>query len=557
MMKSSLISINEIYTFYARLPIYALSSTMLLAVAFLFVILLLRSQAIKTCLSSLLSRIINIVLRSCYPIKHVENGRDLPSLPYVFPNGQGNTEKFLHGRTKSANWEREYGGLYRLWAGIKGEVVLTKHTHVETVFHDSNKHTKAHANDSGYLMDRLLGSCLGLISGSPWNAVKSGVEAPFLHRSASTYVTDIQDFTKAYMRALNAESEPLRDHGKLHPVHDLKLLPFLFVARIIYGSLSAELEKELRELIPLREELFKSVVGGGITRFSIARFLPLPAIRALRDFKRRWAEWNDKAHAYALQTKRAEATPIIGMYRCVDEGTITREQLLQTLDEMLFANIDVTMGGISWTLVFLAAHPSVQKMLRSEIQTSSSHAASRNAYLLSSWTTTPTLLGACILESARLRPLAAFSVPQSCPTPRVLDGFEVPAGTNFVVDSYALNIRDPFWGPDRERFRPQRWLERHKSGRDLRYRYWRFGFGPRTCLGKYVAEFLLRAVVVEVLENWSISLETTEQQRSKEVESENGCDRKEEEDMDWPWDDEMWIHHPDLFLKCRPLTRPT
>ncbi|KAI1458185.1 putative cytochrome P450 oxidoreductase GliC-like protein [Annulohypoxylon moriforme] len=522
-------------------PFYFSSCTILLAVAFSVAILALRNQTVKTQLTYLLSRAIDIVLRNRYQIKHVENRSDLPSLPYIFPNGQGNTEKFLHGRVKSAKWESEYGGLYRLWSGIKGEVVLTRHDHVEAVFNDSHKHTKAHANNSGYLMDRLLGSCLGLISGSPWNAVKSCVEAPFLHRSAITYITDMQEFTKSYIRALSEKNEMLREHGKLHPVRDLKLLPFLFVARIVYGPLNAELERELRDIIPHREELFKSVIGGGITRFPIAQFLPLPAIRALHDFKKRWAEWSDRAHAYALEAEKAEI-PIIGMYKCVDEGKMTREQLLQTLDEMLFANIDVTMGGMSWTLVFLAANPAVQKILRSEIQAHSSDPAMRSAYLLSSWATKPTLLGACILESSRLRPLAAFSVPQSCPTPRVLDGYEIPAGTNFVVDSYALNIRDPFWGNDRERFLPQRWLERHKGGRDLRYRYWRFGFGPRTCLGKYVAEFLLRTVVVEILENWQISLEA-----AKEVSGDN------EDEMNWPWDDEMWIHHPDLFLRCKPL----
>lgn len=47
---------------------------------------------------------------------------NLPSLPYIFPNGQGNVEKFLRGRANSAKWEVEYGGLYRLWSGMSGEV---------------------------------------------------------------------------------------------------------------------------------------------------------------------------------------------------------------------------------------------------------------------------------------------------------------------------------------------------------------------------------------------------------------------------------------------------
>ncbi|KAI1758249.1 cytochrome p450 monooxygenase GliC [Xylaria castorea] len=495
----------------------------------------------------LISRVANIILLLCHPIKHVEHARNLPSLPYIFPNGQGNVEKFLRGRANSLKWEREYGSLYRLWSGMNGEVVLTKPAHVEAVFRDSHNHTKAHANNSGYLMDRLLGSCLGLISGKPWSAVKSGVEAPFLHRSMGQYARDVQDFTSAYMRRLRKDSDAFGQQGNLHPVRDLKLLPFLFVAKVVYGPLSEDLERDLIDLISPREDLFKSVIGGGITRFTFSRLLPLPAIRALRDFKDRWAQWNNRAHAHALKGPGTSILPVISMFRVVKDGKITREQLLQTLDEILFANIDVTMGGLSWTLVFLAAHPAVQKALRSEIRERSSNEATRNNYLLSSWTSTPTLLGACILEAARLRPLAAFSVPQSCPSPRILDGFEIPAGTNFVIDSYALNIRDPFWGEDRDTFRPERWLERQKSGRDLRYRYWRFGFGPRTCLGKYLAELILRSVVVEILENWHIALKATTGQRDKAAEGDDS--KASNEDMSWPWDDEMWIHSPDLLLK--------
>ncbi|GAW26922.1 putative cytochrome P450 monooxygenase [Rosellinia necatrix] len=156
------------------------------------------------------------------------------------------------------------------------------------------------------------------------------------------------------------------------------------------------------------------------------------------------------------------------------------------------------------------------------------------------------------LEAARLRPLAAFSVPQSCPSPRILDGFEIPAGTNFIIDSYALNIRDPFWGVDREKFRPGRWLERHKSGRDLRYRYWRFGFGPRTCLGKYLAELIIRSVIIEILGNWHVDLEDITAQQKDMVEKDDG--KAGDEKMSWPWDDETWIHSPQLLIRCRPLT---
>lgn len=47
-----------------------------------------------------------------------------------------------------------------------------------------------------------------------------------------------------------------------------------------------------------------------------------------------------------------------------------------------------------------------------------------------------TLLLALMLEFARLKPLAAFSIPQAAPTHRVVGGFLITTGTNFVVDIY-------------------------------------------------------------------------------------------------------------------------
>jgi gliotoxin/aspirochlorine/mycotoxins biosynthesis cytochrome P450 monooxygenase len=158
--------------------------------------------------------------------------------------------------------------------------------------------------------------------------------------------------------------------------------------------------------------------------------------------------------------------------------------------EMLFANLDVTMGGVSWNLVLLAAHSEQQEQLVEEI---CSHAEDLQAYISSS----STFLAACVFESARLKPLAVFSVPQSAPTDRVLDGFVGPAGTSFIVDSYALNLNEAFWGKDAAAYHPERFLQR--TGAAIRYNYWRFGFGPRQCLGKYVADLLIRSLFVCLL----------------------------------------------------------
>ena len=114
-----------------------------------------------------------------------------------------------------------------------------------------------------------------------------------------------------------------------------------------------------------------------------------------------------------------------------------------------------------------------------------------------------TVLARSILECARLKPVAAFSIPQSAPTSRMVGDFLIPAGSNFVVDTHALNIRNPFWGDDSTQYRPERFVSCTPS--QMRYHYWRYGFGPRQCLGKYLVDLIIKVIVVHLVEDRRLS----------------------------------------------------
>lgn len=406
--------------------------------------------------------------------------------------------------------------------------ILTHPEDVRTVFNDSNKHTKAVNNNAGWLMGEILGKCVGLISGTDWQTLRMVTQGPFLHNNSAAYIPFIERWTRDHF-------ESLRVHGRLsqgliNPVEDLKMLPFRIVGEIIYGELSPDMETELMTLIPIRESLFRQMIVGRVSRFQISRYLPIKANRMLSEFKKRWTTFNERV--YEESSEKAGDTPFLQMYKEVQNGTISYEQLLQTLDEVLFANLDVTIGGISWNLLFLGGVQDAQSDLRTEIMTHKrdAHGAQKQweRYLQSS----STLLAASILESARLRPLAGFSIPQAAPTDRTVGGYVVPAGTNFVIDAYALNVRNSYWGDDRTQYRPTRFLERNAA--EIRYHYWRFGFGPRTCMGRYVVDLILRVILAHLVENYTLSLLGNA--------------------GDWDRNAETWITHPTSDVRCEKLT---
>ncbi|RHZ46032.1 cytochrome P450 [Aspergillus thermomutatus] len=488
------------------------------------------SGMITNVFKDILSKVLDYYLTRRYPISHEVTGRPLPGSPYRWPNGQGDADKFLDGIENRQAWAQEHGNVYRIWAGMKPEDashhiyrVLQKPEHVKLVFRDSDRHTKASNNDSGYLMGELLGQCLGLISGSDWRALRRVSEPTFRHGTAVEYIVRIQQRVNAYCAA----HQGLRS-GTIDPVADFKFLPFLIIADILYGPVTSDMEEELCQMASERERLFRFVIKGGLTRYTWSRYLPSDANRALKSFQAQWRSFNQAAFQRARDQKRTE-TPVYQLFEAVRVRQVSAANIYQTLDEMLFANLDVTMGALSWNLVFLAADLDAQERLFQEIMTKAREGEQMMQYVQSS----STYLASCILESSRLKPLASFSVPQAAPTDRVIDGYVVPAGTSFIVDSYALNVENEFWGPDRHEYRPARFEQLSTS--ETRYHMWRFGFGPRQCLGRYVADLMLRLFLLHLVQNWTLRLPASEGASSE----------------DWKRDLESWITHPRVHLMCK------
>ncbi|ELQ44764.1 cytochrome P450 monooxygenase [Pyricularia oryzae Y34] len=458
-----------------------------------------------------------------------------------WPNGQGDDGKFLSGIENSARWRAKHGSVYRIWSGMHPEVVLTEPGQLSAVFKDSDKHTKAPANNSGAYMDRLLGKCVGLISGQEWRRVRGVVEGPFGFHAASS-----PSSSKGIERIVARHFEELARTGRLrngliHPAEDLKMLPFWVVCEALYGRLPDRLVRELNSMAPLREGLFRHVMQGGLARFGWAAWLPTAANAEMDEFQRRWTAFNEAAYEFAKAQQQQPSNnssphdklpPIVDMVDKMRAGHITQEHLLQTLDESLYANLDVTTGSLSWNLVFLAANRDVQVRLRAELQAASDQSPqSKEAYLRSD----ATLLHACVLESSRLKPLAAFSVPQAAPSARTVEGYVVPAQTSFVVDSYAINIHSDTWAPDNAAYRPERFLGKGGGGSELRYKFWRFGFGPRQCMGKYLADNIIRRTLAHVVLGFELGWA--------------------DEGEDWSRARDMWITHPDFCIRCTKSTQ--
>lgn len=92
-------------------------------------------------------------------------------------------------------------------------------------------------------MGQILGQCVGLLSGQKWRNLRSVTEKAFSRTASKNYISLIEARTKSYFK--ERQNSTTFSQGLLDPAEDLKLLPFLIVAEIIYGNLSSELESML------------------------------------------------------------------------------------------------------------------------------------------------------------------------------------------------------------------------------------------------------------------------------------------------------------------------
>lgn len=91
---------------------------------------------------------------------------------------------------------------------------------------------------------------------------------------------------------------------------------------------------------------------------------------------------------------------------------------------------------------------------------------------------------ACIHEALRIHPAVNFPMPRVVPAPGLaVSGHFLPAGTEIGANAWVQHRNKDVFGPDVEKFRPDRWIDNPNHA--LMMRHWMpFGGGLRICIGK-------------------------------------------------------------------------
>lgn len=183
---------------------------------------------------------------------------------------------------------------------------------------------------------------------------------------------------------------------------------------------------------------------------------------------------------------------------------------------------------MTWATYSLLRHAQALQAMRKELGehfSMSEDKISVNWDILNSGALPFTL--AIFYETLRLYPPVPIELKE-CTKPSIFpDGTALPQDTVVMWIPWAMGRSKRIWGDDADAFKPERWLETNDRGIETvisktAYEFPVFNGGPRTCLGKKMAELLGVKIISSML--WRYNF--------KEVEV--GADRKSQNSLTLP-----------------------
>uniref|UniRef100_A0A670YAD8 Cholesterol side-chain cleavage enzyme, mitochondrial n=1 Tax=Pseudonaja textilis TaxID=8673 RepID=A0A670YAD8_PSETE len=179
------------------------------------------------------------------------------------------------------------------------------------------------------------------------------------------------------------------------------------------------------------------------------------------------------------------------------------EDIKASITEMMAGGVDTTSITLQWALYELARAPQLQDQLRSEISAAKASSQGDVAKMMKS---TP-LLKATIKETLRYKMLKKkyiFPVGQL-----LIWNVDIVILADAILNLILVQVglyamfRDSRFFSKPLQFNPERWIKTEDS------KYFRglsFGFGPRQCLGRRIAELEMQLFLIHMLEKFKIEI---------------------------------------------------
>ena len=157
------------------------------------------------------------------------------------------------------------------------------------------------------------------------------------------------------------------------------------------------------------------------------------------------------------------------------DDSITDHAVMATLIDLILAGTDTTASVMSWVVAYLTTYPKYQTEIQEELKKSNSSQT----------------LDMVLKEVLRIRPVAAIAVPHLTTEEVTVQGYTIPANSMIIANLWGA-MRDKDFCQDPLDFQPERWQNGDLDN------FIPFGVGPRECVGKSLANMILKMALPKI-----------------------------------------------------------
>jgi cytochrome P450 len=339
----------------------------------------------------------------------------------------------------------------------------------------------------------LLGNGLLTGEGEFWQAQRKLIQPAFRHENITTYARTMRD-TAAAMLAGWRDGETRDINGEMMSA------TLDIVAKSLFGS---DVSGDTRGVGQAMAVVMEQFIGQANLAFVLPEKIPIPKSARLR----RSMKHLDEVVYKLIRTRRAaprHSGDLLGtLLEVQDErgSRMTDKQLRDEIMTLFLAGHDTTANALSWTWYLLAQNPEKEEVLFAELRAVLGSRAPSAADLVRLPYTEMV-----IKESMRLYP-PAWGVGRRAIRDFELDGYRIPAGTNFFLLQWVTQ-RDERFFPEPQRFEPERWRDDPiRNGKLPRFAYFPFGGGPRVCMGAGFAMMEATLLLATIAQRFRLTLE--------------------------------------------------
>ncbi|NWT97504.1 CP1A4 protein, partial [Urocynchramus pylzowi] len=311
----------------------------------------------------------------------------------------------------------------------------------------------------------------------------------------------------------------MEEQESLDPTQYLVVSVANVICAMCFGKRYEHEDRELLSLVNLGNE-FGEVAGGSHPADFIPalRYLPSRAMQVFKDVNRRFNAFVQKIVQEHYSTFDKEhirdiTDSLIGHCQEHSAGEDSRvqlsdEKIIHIVNDLFGAGFDTVTTALSWSLMYAALYPDVQKKIQEELDRTIGR---ERRPRLSDRGTLP-YTEAFILEMFRHSSFLPFTIPHSTTKATVLNGYYIPKDTCVFVNQWQVNHDEALW-KEPSAFRPERFLS--AAGTELSRaegeKVLAFGLGKRRCLGETIGRWEIFLFLTTLLQQLQFSLRPGEQ----------------------------------------------